>query len=57
MFTEIAVAAGLPSGIELSLTTPVRDPGVALLRGLRRQPIPPCQEGPLGKSTGGASQS
>lgn len=26
MFTEIAVADGLPSGRELSLSTPVRDP-------------------------------
>lgn len=40
MFTEIAVAAGLPSGRELSLSAPVRDPGAALLLSLwcRRRP-------------------
>lgn len=57
MFTEIAVAAGLPSGRELSLTTPVWDPGVALLRGLWHQGLPPCQEGPVGKSSGGTGQN
>lgn len=42
MFTEIAVAAGLPSGRELSLSAPVRDPGAALLCSLRcwRFPLP-----------------
>lgn len=54
MFTEIAVAAGLPSGRERSLTTPVRDPGVALLRG---RWLPSCQEGPVGKGSAGTGQS
>lgn len=45
MFTEIAVAAGLPSGRELSLSAPVRDPGAALLLSLRCQRRPHARRG------------
>lgn len=41
MFTEIAVAAGLPSGRELSLSTPVRDPSATLLHSLQCQRFSP----------------
>lgn len=47
MFTEIAVAAGLPSGRELSLSTPVQDPGAALLQRLRCWQFPPATPVPM----------
>lgn len=56
MFTEIAVAAGLPSGRELSLSAPVREPGVALLHSLRCRLFPPATPLPVHGEAKGVPQ-